>query len=185
MSDRPKSALSPVLVLGVCAIATIAVIAVVMAVVARAIMTTTPVWRHGDAAYWQRWLGEVCHAAEAKPHINRFDDKLTIYETHWEADPADDAAASITAIDCTLTMFDGKHGPRTLVVLLTNTHAQLPGYAVMETTSAIARELTGDGAGVVTDLAASPARMATRPKATFIGGYTQPWQWSMRVLVRD
>lgn len=165
----------------------IAMLAVVLGVVlvTRAVVAPTPVWRHGDAAHWQRWLGEVCHAAEAKPHVNRFDDKLTIYETHWEADPAEDAAASITAIDCTLTMFDGKRGPRTLVVLLTNTHAQLPGYAVMETTSAIARELTGDGAGVVTDLAAGSARTATRPKATFIGGYAQPWQWSMRVLVRD
>lgn len=166
-----------------CAIAAIAVIAVVMAVVARAIMTTTPVWRHDDVAYWQRWLGEVCHATEVKPHVNRFDDKLTIYETRWESGPAMDA--SITSIDCTMTWLDGKPGPRTLVVLLTNIHGQLPGYAVMETATAVARELTGDGAGVVTDLATGPAQTTTRPKATFIGGYAQPWQWSMRVLVRD
>lgn len=163
----------------------IAMLAVVLSVVlvTRAVVAPTPVWRHGDVAYWQRWLGEVCHAAEAKPHINRFDERLTIYETRWESDPTMDAP--ITSVDCTMTWLDGKPGPRTLVVLLTNTRGQLPGYAVMETATAVARELTGDGAGVVTDLATGPSRAETRSRMTASGGYAQPWQWSMRVVVRD
>jgi len=149
-----------------------------------AVLTQPPIWRHGDVAYWQRWLGEVCHAAEAKPHVNRFDERLTIYETRWESDPAMDA--SITSVDCTMTWLDGKPGPRTLVVLLTNTHGQLPGYAVMETATAIARELTGNGAGIVTDLAVGPSRAETHASRMVVsGGYAQPWQWSMRVMVRD
>lgn len=149
-----------------------------------AVLTQPPIWRHGGVAYWQRWLGEVCHAAEAKPHVNRFDERLTIYETRWESDPAMDA--SITSVDCTMTWLDGKPGPRTLVVLLTNTHGQLPGYAVMETATAIARELTGNGAGIVTDLAVGPSRAETHASRMVVsGGYAQPWQWSMRVMVRD
>lgn len=147
-----------------------------------AVLVEPPVWRHGDVAYWQRWLGEVCHAAEAKPHVNRFDGRLTIYETRWEADPADDA--TITSVDCTMTWRDGDPGPRTIIVLLTNTHTALPGYLVTETATAVARELTGDAGGVVLDLAAGPSRTESRRNVTISGGYAQPWMWSMRVVLR-
>jgi hypothetical protein len=141
------------------------------------------IWRHNDVAYWRRWLEEVCYAADVKPHINHFDNKLTIYETQWEAEPA--ANMTITSIDCTMTWRDGKAGPRTLAVLLTNTHTQLPGYLVMETATAIARELTGGGAGVVIDLAAGPAQTEIRPRMIISGGYGQPRQWSMRIVTQD
>jgi hypothetical protein len=166
------------LLLGACAI----VIAVMIIVIPRVTPARQPVWHHGDVTYWQRWLGEVCHAAEAKPHVNRFDGRQTIYETQWEADPADDA--TITSVDCAMTWHDGDRGPRTLVVLLTNTHTALPGYLVTETATAIARELTGDVGGVVMDLAAGPSRAESRRSVTISGGYAQPWMWSMRVVLR-
>jgi hypothetical protein len=159
----------------------VAVIVASVVLVVRVITTPTPVWRHGDVAHWERWLGDVCHAAEARPHVNRFDDKLTIYETQWE-NP--DAGAAVTSIDCTLTWRTGEPGPRTLVVLMSNSHGQLPGYLVTETATAVARELTGDVPGIIMDLAAGPPRTATPDRLFIAGGYAQPWQWSMRVVLR-
>jgi len=145
----------------------------------RPALTYRNTWVHGDTAYWQRWLGDVCRAAEVKPRVSNFD-KLTVYETRWENT---DAALSVTSVDCTLTWRDMAAGPQTLTVILTNTHGPLPGYFVADIAAAVARELAFDG-DAVTDLAVSPLQARVRPRITFVGGYSQPWQWSMRVVLR-